>query len=266
MPTPNAFLDNYVEFQGKFFLAKRTSNVRGEIFFVGNVPSGKISPAFSRREHTESTSNNRLVDHTQVTQKKAVLSLTLEDIQKKNLEIALAGKIVTAASSSYSGSTYDTFPSALAVGSLVKLEKQKPTAIIVKDSAATPATLTPDTHYKIHDAKHGIIEILSLGTFTQPFRAQYSYGGVDIITAFEGDDSQEWYGYCALYNTFPNSDQAIALEIFRMQFDPTKVLELINNDNQGTIEIDGIVLRDSTAAADSEKGGYFRKVYLDANQ
>lgn len=265
MPTPNAFLDNYVEFQGKFFLAKRTNNVRGEIYFVGNVPSAKISPSYARREHKESTSNNRTVDHTQVTEKKALFSLTLEDIQKKNLELALGGKIVAAASSSYSGSSYDTFPSGLAVGSLVKLEKQKPTSIVVKDSAGTPATLTLDTHYKIHDAKHGIIEILSLGAFTQPFRAQYAYGGVDIITGMEGDDSQEWYGYCALYNTFPTTDQALGLEIFRMQFDPTKVLELINNDNQGSLEIDGTVLRDATAATDSEKGGYFRHIYLDAN-
>jgi hypothetical protein len=265
MAVPTNWSDHYAEFQGRFFLAKRTAGVRGPVLYAGNVPEGKIQNNWSRREHKESTSNNRLIDHTQVTLKKADFSLKLEDVSVDNMQILLGATKATAASASYTGSNYDTFPAGLVVGSIVKIEKTNPTSLVVKDSAGSPATLAVNTDYKIIDSVHGLIEILSLGSYTQPFRAQYGYGGAVVLPAFEADDSQEWYAYCALYNTTPATDQAIGVEIWRMQFDPAKVLELINNDNQAQIDIQGILLRDAVRAADPEAGGYYRWIYNTAN-
>lgn len=266
MAVPTNWSDHYVEFQGRFFLAKRSAaGVRGPVFYVGNVPEAKIQNNWARRKHKESTSNNRLVDHTQVSQKDASFNLKLEDISRDNLELVLAGTKATAASSSYASSNYDTFPSGLVVGSIVKLEKTNPTTIVVKDSAGSPATLVLNTDYKLIDSVHGLIEMLVVAGFTQPFRAQYGYGGAVVVPAFVADDSQEWYGYCALYNTTPATDQAIGAELWRMQFDPAKVLDLINNDNQGQIDIEGMLLYDAVRAADAEAGPYYRWIYNTAN-
>ncbi len=191
------------------------------------------------------------------------MKITLEDIQKNNLLLAFAGTSQTL-SGSYSGSSYDTFDSTLAVGDIVKLKQFNVSTLVVKDSAGSPATLVLNTDYEIVDAKQGLIRILSLGSYTQPFRAQYAYASTSAVTGFTGSDDDEYYIYCALLNTEPSTDQAIGVEIYRVTFDPVKALALINDD-MGQLELEGEVLRDSVRADDTNYGGFFRFIYADAN-
>src|SRR4029079_8907311 len=152
----------------------------------------------------------------------------------------------------------------MAVGDVYKLKYPNASAIVITDSAGSPATATLNTHYKILNAKTGLIEILSLGSFSQPFKAAYTAAAVTVITGMTGDDADEFGVYCDLVNTEPATDQAIALEIYRVQIDPTKLLALVNAEG-GSFDIEATVLRDLTKAADSEFGGYFRWIYNDTN-
>src|SRR5688572_11424498 len=224
-----AFQNNYVSFQGRIYLALRGSDGNPtQFWFVGNCPKGEIAPSTVRRDHKESTSGFRQIDNSRIKERNAEVNLTFEDIQKDNIALGLMGKKVTTASGSFSGSTYDTHASGAVVGSIIKQRKPNVSSLVVKDSAGTPATLVLDTDYKVISLKHGLIQILNLGSYVQPFRSQYSYAATEVITGFEADDSNEYFMYCELINTEPAPDQAIGIEVFRVSFDTAALLSLIN--------------------------------------
>jgi hypothetical protein len=264
MTFKESFNHNHFSFQGGIYLYKRNSSgARTGGWWIGNAPKAELSLSVERRKHKESYSGQRLTDKVTTTTKGGRLKITLEDIQKKNLLLAFAGTSQSL-SGSLSGSTYDTFTTGLVVGDIVKLDKFNISSLVIKDSAGSPATLVLDTDYKIHSAKHGLIEILNLGSYTQPFRAQYAYAATDVITGFTASDDEEYYVYCALNNDEPATDQAIGFEIYRNVFDPVAALALIN-DEQGQLEMEAEVLRDATRADNTQTGGFFRWIYCDSN-
>ncbi len=257
---PTLTNQNPFSFQGIIYLAKLLSGVPQKLWWVGNCPKADFAPNVTRRQHRESYSGNRTIDRTRFSAREAKLTLTLEDINKENIAVGLLGKKVTTAGGSI---TAETFPSALVVGDVVKLKYPNASAIVITDSAGSPATLTLNTHYKVLDAKKGTIEILSL-TGTQPYKAAYTAAAVPVITGLEGDDSDEYYVLCDLLNTEPATDQAIALEIYKVQIDPTKLISLINAEG-GSFDLECSAMRDLTRGTDTEFGGYFRWIYNDAN-
>lgn len=257
--------DNFFSGSGEILLAKRDSNGNpGAFFRVGNAPKFEVGMNIERTKHKDSRYGGRLEDRILSKTKSGTVKMTLEDIRKDVVALLLAGKKVSLGSGSYSGSSYDTFPSGLVVGSIVKLAKPNATSIVIKDSAGSPATLVANTDYRVLDAKHGLIEILSLGSYTQPFKAQYSYGATDVVTVFEAADDDEYSLYFAGLNEEANPDQKVGLDIYRIIFDPAKLLALINDD-QSSFELEGSIFRDGTRADDTNFGGFARWYYIDAN-
>lgn len=260
------FNDNYFSGQGKIYIAKRDPTTGNPLnfYYMGNVPKLEAQYTATRRKHQESTSGQRLTDRVQSTTKEGRLALTLEDVQKKNLALLMAGNTVSLASGSFASASFDVFPSALVVGDIVKLAKPNATSFVLKDSAGSPATLVFNTDYAIIDAGHGLVQILNLSTYTQPFKAQYSYAATDAVTAYTADDDTEYYVYFAGINTEADPDQRIGADFYRCVFDPGKSLNLISAD-QGTFDLEAEILRDNVKAADANFGGFARIVYVDPN-
>src|SRR2546421_11556992 len=257
---PTLSVENPFSFQGIIYMAKRqASGVPGPMWWVGNCPKADFAPNVTRREHRESFSGNRQIDRTRLKTRDAKLNLTLEDINVNNVLTGLLAKKVTTAGGSITGETFPT----VAVKDIIKLKYPNASAIVITDSAGSPLTLTANTHYKVLDAKKGTIEILALAG-TQPYKAAYTAAAVTVLTGLEGDDADEYYIFCDELNTEPATDQATALEIYRVQIDPTKLFALINAEG-GSFDIEATVLRDTVRALDSEFGGYFRFIYNDAN-
>lgn len=257
--------DNFFSGQGQILIAKRSSaGIPGAFWLVGNAPRFEVKPSMERREHRESQSGSRLIDKIQTTTKGGTLDLTLEDIRKDNLALLLSGKKVTLAAGSYTVGSPDTFPSGLVVGSYVKLSRPNVSSLVIKDSAGTPATLTLGTHYALRDAKHGFVEILSLGAFVQPFKAEYGYTHTDIVTQFEANDDDEYWVYFAGVNTEGVPDQQIGMDIYRVVFNAAELIALINEE-QGSFDISARILRDAVRASDANFGGFARWLYIDAN-
>ncbi|HEX8336080.1 MAG TPA: hypothetical protein VF621_05080 [Pyrinomonadaceae bacterium] len=262
---PDSVKSNYFSGQGDVIIAKRSSaGVPGSFWLIGNAPKFEVKPTMERREHRESRSGNRLVDKTQTTTKGGTLDITFEDIRKDNLALLLSGKKVTLPPGSFTAGSPDTFPAGLVVGSLVKLTRPNASSIVVKDSAGTPVTLTAGTHYRVLDAEHGLIEILSLGAFVQPFKAEYSYAQTDVITTFEANDDDEYWVYFAGVNTEGSPDQKIGMDIYRVVFNAAELIALINEE-QGTFDISARILRDEVRASDANFGGFARWLYINAN-
>lgn len=256
---------NFFSGQGQVLIAKRSAaGIPGAYWFVGNAPRFELKPTMERREHRESQSGQRLIDKVQTTSKGGTLDITLEDIRRDNVALMLSGKKVTLAAGSFTSGSPDTFPSGLVVNSIVKLSRPNASSIVVKDSAGTPATLTAGTHYVVRDAKHGIIEILNLGAFVQPFKAEYAYAQTDIVTTFEANDDDEYWVYFLGVNTEGVPDQQIGMDIYRVVFNAAELIALINEE-QGSFDISARVLRDNVRAADANFGGFARWLYIDAN-
>lgn len=261
---PSLFIENPWSFQGEIYIAKLNATTKlpdSGWFWFGNVPKGEIAPKIERRKKNESWSGLRQVARTAIKSREYNGTMTVEDLHKEIIAPALLAKKVTTAGGSI---TNETHGSALVVGSVVKLKNPNASSIVVTDSAGSPATLVNNTDYKILDAKHGLIEILSLGSYTQPFKFAYTAAATLVLTGMEADDSDEYAIYCKLINTEDAPDQAIGFEVYRLQIDPTALLAVINED-QGSLDISFQGLRHNTHANDSERGGYFRWIYVDAN-
>jgi hypothetical protein len=259
---PSLFTDNDFSFQGQIYVAERTpvTGVPGPLWWVANCPKAEFAQKIEVREKRESWSGLREKTKRRIKARDADLNMTWEDINTNNIKVGLLGNVITTAGGSISGETFPT----VAVKDLVKLKYPNASSIVITDSAGSPATLTLDTDYKVLDAKAGLIEILSLGSYTQPFKAAYTAAAVKVVTGMEGDDSKEYYIYCRLLNTEPSTDQAIGIEIYRNAFDPAALLALINED-QGSFDIKATVMRDPVRATSAETGGYYRWIYNDAN-
>jgi len=257
---PSLATENPFSFQGAIYISKRASGVPGPYWWMCNAPKADFAPNVTRRNHRESYSGNRQIDRTRISSRDAKMTLTGEDLHKKNMALALGGTEVTTAGGSITAEAMPT----MAVGGVYKTKYPNGSSHVITDSAGSPATLTLNTHYKILNAKSGLIEILSLGAFTQPFKVAYTAAAVTVITGMTADDADEYAIFVDDLNTEAAPDQAIGMEIYRVQFDPTKLLALINAEG-GSFDLEATVLRDLTKATDNEFGGYFRWIYSDAN-
>jgi hypothetical protein len=258
-------MGDYLRLRGKIYLAKRDSSGNpGGFFYVGNSPKCDLGFEYDVTEHQESTTGQDLVDLRLRKAKKCTLSIMLEDIQSDNLKLLFYGEKVTQASGSYTGSNYDTFPAGLVVGQYVRLAKKNVSTFVLKDSAGTPATLVLNTDYKIVNAKAGIIQILGLGSYTQPFKSQYAYASTETVTFFQGSDSEYFLMQEGL-NVTTSPFKECGSELYRVSLDPTKTFELISSgDNASQFEITGSVLRDAARSTDTDFGAFGRWLYLDA--
>ena len=82
-----------------------------------------------------------------VKQKSATVNLTIEEFTKENLALALYGNHVTGAGGSVTDEPLGgPMP---VVGDRYFLAHPKVAAVVLVDSAATPATLTAGTHYTV---------------------------------------------------------------------------------------------------------------------
>jgi hypothetical protein len=155
--------------------------------------------------------------------------------------------------------TNEAFPDDLVVGDFVRLAQQKVSSVVIQDAAGTPATLVADTDYRIESADHGMIEILNLGAYTQPFNADYSYGGGVNVAMFTQPSPVRWLRFQGL-NT-ADSDKPVLVELYRVQFDPIADLGLINAE-YGSLQLAGSALYDAGKSADATLGPFGRMMLI----
>jgi hypothetical protein len=237
-------------FQGKVLLGERlTGGKPGALRWVGDAPKCEVSLATDSEPRKESFSGNRLTSAYLQKGTDVKIAMTLNWMNAENMVLGLYGTqlAVTAGSA-----TDEALPTGLAVGDLVALEHGGISSLVVTDSNGTPATLTANTDYRIDSANGGTIEILNLGSYTQPFKAAYSYTASADVTMFTSAPPERYLLLDGI-NTLDNSP--VRLRLYRVRFDPLGTLSLIN-DGYGTIELAGAVMYDSEAAEDANLGGF----------
>lgn len=248
----------YFSGQGKLFVAPLVNGIPGQFRWLGNVPDFKPSFDTSKIEHKESYSGQRLLDKVITTENKSKVAAELEDWSKENLALAVRGSAAIVAAGTVAAGSPEASPVSLVAGSIWALKHQKVSAVVVKDSAGTPATV--DTADYVVDPDFGTVTIVDVTGYTLPLTASYAYGAVDNI-AFFTQPIQEVALRFEGINTADGNKKVLA-EIYRVALDPTKDLGLITND-LGKFSLEGNALVDPTKPDNDLVFGKFgRLVYL----
>lgn len=245
-------------FQGKIYLGKRGTDGKPlALAWAGDAPTCQVKFSTDKSDRTESHSGNRVQSAQLKKGKKVELTLTLNYFGAKQLALGLYGTVNAVTTGTVSA---EAFPADLVVGDVVALAHGNVSSVVITDSTGTPVTLVEDTDYTVESAAGGLIKIKSLGTFTQPLKAAYSYAGGTDVTMFTGDIPERYLMLDGI-NTVDGSRAIVRL--WRCAFDPISQLDLISDDF-GQLQLGGSVLFDTINAADSNLGG-FGKIELPAS-
>jgi hypothetical protein len=243
----------YFSGQGVVHVATRDGSGNATVFRdLGNIPSLRLTLETDVLEHKESRTGNRLTDLRLQREKRARVTMTLESFTKANLMMLMYG---TSASVSSGTASAEVLPSGLVAGDSVSLSHPLIDAwTSLVDSTGSPLTLVNGTNYTVSTGS-GMVTILDPTGFVQPFKANYTYFGEDIVPFFEQTQTERFLRFSGL-NT-ANSNKPVVVELYRVVFDPVGTFDLIN-DEFAQFEIEGSVLYDSARDTNSALGGFGR--------
>lgn len=233
---------------------------------VGNVSSLKIAIAASTLEHKESQTGQRGTDLRLTTELKCSVSLVMESFIADNLSVAMRGSVAKKV-----GATLPAELSKAYVGKVMPLRHAKVSAVVIKDTAATPNTLVAyttgmdagDWDYMVNAAAGSIqwaaVPISPTVIDGAAVTVAYTYAAqqhVDPLTQGSSDKFLRFEGLNTAEDLKP-----VVVEIFRFSTDPLKELDLIN-DNVSNFALDASALMDTrrTGAGESK---YFRQILVD---
>jgi len=244
--------------KGKLFLAQRDVNGKpGVLYWPGNVASLEVTLETDTLEHTESYSGQNLTDLRIITAKKASFNARVESFDIDALALGMYGNKVTVAGASV---TNEALPSGLLAGDEIALANGKVSSLVIKDSAGSSATLVEDTDYSIEDADTGRIKILGLGSYTQPFKADYSYGARKDLGMFLNAAPERWLRYEGI--NLADNGKKVVVEFYKALIDPMSNLPLISDNAVGGYDLKGSVLVDDKQSATSPLGQFARWIDL----
>lgn len=247
----------YASFQGRVYLGKRDINgLPIEVRSPGNVADLKLSLKTEVLEHYESQSGQRSLDHRMIKSKSATINLSIEEFTKENLALALYGTHVATTGGSVTNELVGG--AAPVIGDRYFLAHPKVSALVVKDSAGTPATLTLGTHYTA-DTDFGALQFLDTTGLTAPFKASYAFGDVSEIGIFTQPLPERYLRLEGLNTAQGNAK--VLVELYRVAFDPLKELALISNE-YNKFDMEGSLLADSTKPYDAVLGQFGRIVQI----
>jgi hypothetical protein len=257
-------MSTYASFQGRVFLGKRdAAGAPIEVRSPGNVAELKLALKTDVLEHYESQTGQRTLDHRMVKQKSATVNLTLEEFTKENLALALYGNHVTAVPGTVTDEPVGG--AAPMVGDRYFFAHPKVSTLVVKDSSATPATLTPGVDYTA-DLEFGALQFLRLDDggspavpYVPPFKASYGYGAATEIGIFTQALPERYLRLEGLNTAQGNAK--VLVELYRVAFDPLKEISFIS-DEYNKFEMEGSLLADASKPFDAVLGQFGRIVQL----
>lgn len=207
-----------------------------------------LSLARETQEIKESCSGSRLTLLEYETSKSATVRLEMQEFDEDMLALALYGTSVTVAGSTVTNEEMPT----MVEGGFYHTKHPKISAVTITDSAGGPATLVADTDYEISQADYGRIKILDLGSYTQPFSVDYTYGARENIKPF----SQTSQIKAIRFDGISTADgKRVRVLLPRVSFSPTEEFGFIGEE-AAVLAIQGKLLLAETPASDPVLGAF----------
>jgi len=224
----------------------------GAMWDVGNVPDATLQMQTQSTTKNESRTGQRLPALILFTGKSGAFNLTLDEWNTKNLEQAFYGVSSPTVAGTVTG---EAFPAGLLAGDQVRLAKPYASALVLTDSAGSPVTVT-STKYKLTGHNDRVVEMLDVATYTQPFKAAYSYDDFESVEAFAALPRE-------LYVQFDGIDTVtnvpVTVDLYRVQFSPVQNLGLIHQTDTGPLPLQGSILYDElNDDGTSANAGFFK--------
>lgn len=246
--------ETYFSLQGEIWLADRDPNtgLAKKTRWLFNAPKFEIALSAETDDVIESYSGFRLLDDQLDKGKTAKVSMTLHGWSLANLALGLYG----AAAKITGGAVVDEpLPDDLLAGDFVQLDQRGVSALTLKDSTTgTPLVPTSD-QIALHRPNSGLVSIVDVGAYVQPFLASYTYADANLVAMFTQVKPPERYLVFDGINT--STGNPVVAELYRLKFNPQSALPLIN-ESHGTIDLEGVCLYDRARAADANLGGFGR--------
>lgn len=245
-------MSTYYSLQGRIMLADRLPSGRpGALTWAGDSPDLTLKFSVDKDEISENFTGNRGTASTMRKALKATFEMSLRYFDAKNLALSVSGTVIDVPAGTVTG---ETLPVALA-GDTIMLDRRDLSTIALTDSTdAQPKALVLNQDYVIDSAPAGLVKLLKVDGFKQPFQANYAYGASTNVAAFT-IPSIEKYGVFDGINTLDNS--RLRAQLYRMQFDPVSDLGFIQ-DSHGLLKLSGSLQLDVVNASKAEYGGYWR--------
>ncbi len=246
---------------GSTFFASRDANGNPGVFRnVGETDPDKgvsIDPKIDVVDvYGSSVAAARSIIKRLVQQRQATVKIPFMEWSPENLALRLLGESSVVAAGTVTG---ETLPGSLLAGDLVALNHTRITPgvgnapnVVIHDSNATPATVDPA---KYSFDEYGLGSFSDVGTFTQPFKADYAYGSTINIPALAGELKEQWVRFQGL-NTAEGVK--VLIDLYRVSFDVTKSLALIQKKGIEVGEMEGMLMADTTKASDPVLGQFGR--------
>lgn len=214
--------------------------------------NSKLSITLSRstKDIKESCSGNKLTFAQIETEKSAECALDMADFDKDMLAYALGGTLTAVTGSTVTGEAFPT----MAVGDTNSLKYTDVSSVVITDSAGTPATLVLNTDYSIESAAHGLISILNVGTYVQPFKAAYTYAAQGNVVGFNNTGIEKGVVYQGL-NTQDGKKYKVIIP--RISFALDGEFNLLSTE-ETTISLKGQMLYVAEYANDTLYGPFMR--------
>jgi hypothetical protein len=222
----------------------------GLLRWLGNASIGTISQDEKSSQKKESFSGQRLPYRRSIEGRSGKLMVKFDELTNDNLALGMMGAVTTV--STGTAVTGYAFPTGAKVGDILALPAKNVSAVAVKDSAGTPATLVLNTNYTL-DPVAGSVELLNLGAFVQPFKMDYTPGAYVKISAFT-TASPEMYLRFNGVNT--DTGEKIMADFYRARPNSFKSIELIS-DTIFDFDMEFDLLVDSGRAITSADGQFY---------
>lgn len=246
---------NLFSFQGRVLMGNRLANGKpGALQWVGDVSPCQIKLSTTTDDAQESYSGQRLQIGRMTKSTKCDMSMTFKQWSASALALALYGVAATVAGSSVTGELLPT----VVAGDSVKLEQSNVSALVLTDSAATPATVDPSNYSLpqsvVADGNNGVVDFSGVGSYTQPFKAAYTAGGSVNLAMFTTGAPEVYF---VLDGVDTETGDPVLVRLYKLRLDPISQLDVIT-DGYGSMPVSGSVLYDPLNAADASLGGFGR--------
>jgi hypothetical protein len=222
----------------------------GALRWAGNVPEATLELDSSATDKTESYSGKRLQVGRLTTGINAKLNYTLDEWSSANLALAFQASVANVTASTVTG---EVLPTGLVAGDLVRLDHPFASNLVITDSAGVVATVDA-ADYALEGHGQNIVRIIDPTSYTQPFKAAYSYAAAKNVVLFSQPGQEVFVQFDG---TDTETGTPIVVDLWRVRHDPVKSMGLIHKE-YGSLQMTAAVMFDRTRADDPSLGGFGR--------